>query len=142
MITRPEEHLSLLFTNNIIYFDQGVLYQGNWLNARTTIDYNCYWDVRTKNPKFHDDLLFTDWQKHGYDKHSIVADPLFVNPLQFDFRFKNNAIARKIKFKPFDYSKAGVYGSDEWIQKARMGTELEEKFDQKVSSCENQNHND
>ena len=137
MITRPEEHLSLLFTNNIVYFDKGVLYQGNWLKTRATIDNNCYWDTRTKNTKIHGDLFLADWQKQGYDKHSIIADPLFVDPQRFDFRFKNNAVSKKIKFKPFDYSKAGVYGNEEWIKKAQMGAELEEKFDQTVIKMEN-----
>jgi len=32
-------------------------------------------------------------------------------------------------FKPFDYSKAGVYGSDEWWKKAQLPLELMEQFD-------------
>ncbi len=134
--TRPEEHLSLIFTNNIIYFNEGLLYMSmgddKWTKAIVNIDNNCYWDERTKNPKFHGNLMLTDWQKLGHDKHSILADPLFVNPQQFDFHFKNTSVVRKINFKPFDYSKAGVYGSQEWVLKAQLSSELEKAYDRIV----------
>jgi hypothetical protein len=62
------------------------------------------------------------------DAHAVVADPLFVDPADEDFRFKNEKVIRKIKFRPFDYSKAGVYGSDEWKQKAQMPADLVQQF--------------
>ena len=130
--TRPEEHLSFTFENNIVYYDLGLLYMSmgsdGWLKANVAIDNNCYWDTRTKNPKFHGNLLFADWQKLGRDKHSIIADPLFVNPQQFDFRIKNTKTIKKINFKPFDYCKAGVYGSEEWIKKAMLSDKLKKAF--------------
>jgi len=136
-LTSPEEHLSFTFVNNIIYCDEGHLYQGgNWLKALVAVDNNCYWDTRTKTPEFYGNLSFADWQKTGRDKNSIIADPLFVNPQQFDFHFKNTSVAKKIGFKPFDYSKAGVYGSDEWVKKAQMSAELEKEFDEVVSRRE------
>ena len=138
--TRVEEHVSLLFTNNIIYYNEGLLYMSmggdSWVKAKLVVDNNCYWDTRTKTPKLHNDLSFADWQKLGRDKHSIIADPLFVNPEKFDFRFKNASIAKKIGFKPFDYSKAGVYGNDEWVKKARIDAGIEKEFDEVVSRYE------
>ncbi len=138
--TRVEEHTSLSFNNNIIYFDKGMLYmsmgKNTWLDANVNIDYNCYWDTRTSTPDFHT-MSFADWKKKGRDKHSIIADPLFVNPEQFDFRFRNSSVARKIRFKPFDYSKAGVYGNEEWINKAKLSDQLAHEYDRTVEALLN-----
>ena len=111
--TRVEEHRSITFTNNIIYFDKGSLLSSNWHKFNLLSDYNCYWETRTTDIRFAD-KSFTEWQKSGKDVHSIIADPLFVNPSAFDFHFKNLSVAKKIKFVPFDYYQAGVYGSEEW----------------------------
>jgi hypothetical protein len=75
----------------------------------------------------------------GKDKNSIIADPQFVNPKQFDFRFKNASVVNKIGFIPFDYNKAGVYGSVEWVKKAQMGIELEEEYNRIISRYETKN---
>lgn len=56
----------------------------------------------------------------GRDLHSIVADPLFEDPENYDFRFRKRAVARKIGFVPFDYSRAGVIGSEDWKAKATV----------------------
>jgi Right handed beta helix region len=133
--TRVEEHRSIIFTNNIVYFEQGTLLSNNWNKFNLLTDKNCYWDVRTKNIMF-DDKSFTDWQKSGKDIHSVIADPQFVNPDVFDFHFKKLTVARKIKFKPFDYSKAGVYGSDKWKKLAQYDTVLSGKYDDIVNLME------
>jgi len=142
-ITRPEEHLSFTFSNNIIYFNQGLLYMSmggdGWMKAKVTIDNNCYWDTRTKTPKLHGNLLFADWQKSGRDKKSIIADPLFTNPQKFDFSFKNQSVAKKINFKPFDYTKAGVYGGAGWVEKAKLSEKLLNEFDEMVNRLEGRN---
>jgi hypothetical protein len=136
--TRVEEHRSISFTNNIIYFDEGTLLSSNWHNFNLLSDYNCYWDTRTTDIKFAD-KSFAEWQKTGKDKHSVVADPMFVNPAGFDFRFKNLSVARKIRFIPFDYSQAGVYGSAEWKRMAEFDGELAKEFDERVGKMEVKN---
>jgi hypothetical protein len=133
--TRIEEHRSISFTNNIVFFDKGTLLSSNWDKFNLLTDYNCYWDVRTNDIMFND-KSFTGWQKSGKDIHSVIADPLFVNPSAFDFHFKKLTVARKIKFIPFDYSKAGVYGSDEWKKLAESDPGLSGKFDDIVNSME------
>ena len=80
---------------------------------------------------------FSDWQKLNRDKHSVVANPLFVNPEAMDFRFRSLSVAKKIKFKPFDYSKAGVYGDEDWIRKAQLSPEMLEEFDRKCPLLKN-----
>jgi parallel beta-helix repeat protein len=127
--TRIEEHRSLTFTNNIIYFDRGTLLSSNWSKFNLLTDYNCYWDTRTKDIRFTD-KSFQDWQKSGKDLHSVVEDPLFANPGNFDFRLRKNTVAGKIKFVPFDYSAAGVYGDGNWKNKAILDPDLAKEFDQ------------
>lgn len=134
--TRIEEHRSISFTNNIIYFDKGTLLSSNWHKFNLLTDYNCYWDTRTRDIKFAD-KSFAEWQKTGKDIHSIIADPLFADPADFNFRFNNNSVVRRIKFTPFDYSKAGVYGSEDWKKLARFDTGLVQKFDNIVEKSEN-----
>jgi hypothetical protein len=133
--TRIEEHRSLSFTNNIIYFDRGTLLSSNWHKFNLFADKNIYWDTRTKDIKFGD-ISFADWKKSGKDVHSIIADPLFVNPSAFDFHLKENSVARKIGFVPFDYSAAGVYGSGKWKTLAKFDAGLEIKFDNIVNQSE------
>jgi hypothetical protein len=118
-----------------LYFNKGSLFSSNWNKFNLLSDYNCYWDTRTKNITFTD-TSFTGWQKSGKDLHSIIADPLFVDPALYDFRCKKLSIAKKIKFIPFDYSKAGVYGSHEWQVLAEFDPVLVKKIDQTVEQFE------
>ncbi len=134
--TRIEEHTSLSFTNNIIYYDKGTLLSSNWHKFNLLSDYNCYWDTRSKDVRFAD-KSFKDWQASGKDLHSVIADPGFTDPAGFDFRFRKLSVARKIRFTPFDYSQAGVYGSDEWKKLAEMDMDLKRKFDNIVNILEN-----
>lgn len=131
-LTRVEDHLSFSFTNNIIYYDQGLLYMDMgreaWLKAQTVIDKNCFWNTTAQKLDFQG-FSFSEWKKLGKDKHSIIADPLFIDPMNFDFRFKSTKTAKQIGFKPFDYSRAGVYGNQEWKEKAVLSKELEDQFD-------------
>jgi hypothetical protein len=129
--TRVEDHRSISFTNNIIFFDWGSLLSSNWHKFNLLSDYNCYWDVRTKDIRFAD-KSFKEWQKTGKDVHSVIADPLFVNPEAYDFHFTKLSVAKKIKFTPFDYSRAGVYGSAEWKKLAGFDPDLAKEFDKIV----------
>jgi hypothetical protein len=133
--TRIEEHRSISFTNNIIYFDKGSLLTSNWHKFNLLTDYNCYWDLRTRDVRFAD-KSFAEWKKSGKDQHSVVADPLFMDPANFDFRFRSQSVARKIRFTPFDFSKAGVYGSDEWKKLAASDPGLDIKFNNIVNNLE------
>jgi parallel beta-helix repeat protein len=133
--TRVEEHLSFTFAHNIIWFSTGDLLSSNWDKIKIQSDDNCYWDGRAKDIRFKK-LSFAEWQKSGKDVHSVVADPRFVNPSAFDFRIKNRAVTRKIGFKEFDYSQAGVYGSEEWKKRAAFDPAVAKRFDEAVEPNE------
>lgn len=126
--TRVEEHKSINFTNNIVYYDKGTLLSSNWHKFNINAANNCYFDTRTADVKFADQSL-SEWKKSGKDAGSIIADPLFMDPGNFDFSLRKQTVARKIGFKPFDYTRAGVYGDEEWIKLAAFDPVLAKKFD-------------
>ena len=47
-------------------------------------------------------------QSHGVDGHSLAVDPLFVDPANGDFRFKQGSPALKLGIVPFDLPKVGL----------------------------------
>lgn len=117
---------ALEFTNNLIYWDSGVLGVDKWQRINLVIDNNLYWF--TSGPFKVQRVLWADWQSAGKDRHSIIADPGFVDPAHNDFRLQNDDVVKQIGFKPFDYSQAGVYGSDEWKATAKLSREIEGPF--------------
>lgn len=52
---------------------------------------------------------WVQWQALGFDRHSLVADPLFVNPHKDDYRLRPNSPALKLGFKPIPVEKIGPY---------------------------------
>ena len=111
MRTRPEEHISFIFTNNIVYFDSGNLLGSNWSNDNYRMDYNVYWDTRHEdNPeaiRFAGARL-EEWRARGHDRHSVVADPKFVDPEKGNFELEPGSPALKLGFQPIDLSGVGV----------------------------------
>ena len=119
---RSEEHLSFTFEKNIVIFDRGELLGPGWTG--TTANFlnksNVYWDVSARPMTFTEKkLTFADWQKKGQDLDSIIADPLFVDPAQRDFRLKPGSPALALGIKSIDVSAMGVLHDDPaWRQLA------------------------
>ena len=111
--TRVEKHLSFTFENNIVYYDQGVCLKGPWDRINLVMKNNCYYNSAGKKVTFLNKTL-QQWQQTGKDAGSIVADPMFVDAPGFDFHIRPDSPVIKTGFKPFDYSNAGVYGSNQW----------------------------
>ena len=115
--TRVEPHLSFSFTRNIVYWDEGPLMLGNWREANLEIEDNLYFKTSAE-PFDLAGLSLEDWRRLGRDGRSVIADPLFVDPEQLDFRLRKESPAGKIGFVPFDPARAGVYGASAWVAKA------------------------
>ncbi len=72
------------------------------------------------------------WQAKGLDKHSVIADPLFVNRAADDYRLKPNSPAFKLGFQPIPVEKIGPYKSElraSWPIKQAIGAREQMKID-------------
>lgn len=103
------------FVRNIVYYTNPDAYL-MWVNDRrdpvvAESDYNVFFHARDRGFTFKGVPVqtFAEWQKLGYDAHSIVADPLFVNLKRGDYRLKPNSPAFKLGFRPIDISKIGLH---------------------------------
>lgn len=78
------------------------------------MDYNCYytpgnsprWLTDGRGKKRGNDLKA--WQKEGMEAHSVIADPMFIDPENGDYRVKPNSPAIKLGFKNFAMDRFGV----------------------------------
>jgi hypothetical protein len=57
-------------------------------------------------------MPFAKWQELGYDAHSVVADPKFVDADADDFRLQKDSPALKVGFRPIPIEKIGLYKSE------------------------------
>ncbi len=72
------------------------------------------------------------WQALGLDQHSVIADPLFVNPAAGDYRLKPNSPALALGFKPIPVDKIGPYKDElraSWPIKEAIGAREQMKLD-------------
>jgi hypothetical protein len=112
--SREEDHNSFFFERNIVYFNNGSLLGSTWKNGNWTADNNVYWDTSGQELVFAG-RSWDEWQAEGFDKNSIIADPMFVDAEHGDFRLKESSPALAVGFESFDFSKAGLYGDPEWV---------------------------
>jgi len=117
------------FQHNLMLMTQGVLFvpfTERTLRERLaakeslgTWDENLYWHSGEKEQLKFFKLSFTEWQALGVDKHSLLADPQFVAPEEYDFRLRPGSPALKLGFQPIDTSRVGLYGDPAWVEEAR-----------------------
>lgn len=70
------------------------------------IDQNLYWNLNTHR-FLAGDLDWDQWRGVGHDRHSVFADPLFIDPLHGDFRVNENSPALKVGFENFPMDQFG-----------------------------------
>jgi hypothetical protein len=117
--SRVEDHVSFILEGNIIYWkDSKLATAGSIKDDKVKLAKNVYWDASGEPVDFQGESL-EERQKRGLDVGSIIADPGFIDPDNHDFRLQEDSPAFKIGFKPFDYTKAGVYGDPEWVSLAK-----------------------
>lgn len=105
--SRMEPHRSFTIERNIVLYREGELLAKNWSDDQFAIDHNVYWNSAGRPVVFPGGKTLDEWQERGFDKHSIVADPLFVDPAAGDFSLRPESPALKLGFKPIDVSEVG-----------------------------------
>jgi hypothetical protein len=141
-VTRVENHLSFTFEKNIVYWtNRSPALAGMWAAHRQLTRSNCYWNASGYPVTFtgkslaewqrtpvapptatNGAMLTPEWVVPGREQGSLIADPVFENAAENDFRLKPNSPARQLGFKPFDYSQAGVSGDAAWRAEAKRAT--------------------
>jgi parallel beta-helix repeat protein len=109
------------FVNNIIVYsnpDADLIFA--WRNQAGMFgeaDRNLYWlqgsDLRTLEKRLTFAGTWAEWLAAGYDAHSVVADPLFVDLEHEDFRLLPDSPALALGFQPIPFDKIGPEGLDE-----------------------------
>ncbi|MDO4570532.1 MAG: right-handed parallel beta-helix repeat-containing protein [Planctomycetia bacterium] len=104
-VTRVEDHRSIVFERNIIYWNEGTSVGYNTEKVRADIRSNLWW--KTTGEVEFKGKSHAEWVEMGKDVGGLTADPLFVDAEKNDFRLKAGSPAQKIGFVPFDYTQAG-----------------------------------
>jgi hypothetical protein len=107
MRTRAENHLSFRLEHNIVCADHAPLLASDWSGTGFELDRNLYWDTAGAPAGPMPGTSWDQWHARGQDIHSLVADPLFVNPAGGDFRLKPGSPALKLGIKPPNVRDAG-----------------------------------
>jgi hypothetical protein len=111
-----------VFRRNIVC-TVGDIYALNWAPPTEPwvheIDYNLFFNPQT--PWLYEPVMtighrdgkeekytFTQWQTRGYDQHSVVSDPLFVNLQENDYRLQPDSPALKLGFQSFAITDIGL----------------------------------
>jgi parallel beta-helix repeat protein len=104
------------FVRNIVCFREGNLIRVSGWSDRTlaACDCNLYWKTDGDLTKVEGALTpkgpWAQWLEAGFDQHTVVADPLFVDPAKDDYRLREDSPALKLGFKPIDASRIGARG--------------------------------
>jgi len=77
-------------------------------------DHNLFYNY-VGEPRIHGvgkPIAFTEWQEKGFDRHSVFADPMFIDPAKGDYRVKPESPALRLGFKNFPMDQFGAIGKD------------------------------
>ena len=102
------------FLRNIVYYrDKNaalLAVRSSTAAAIAECDYNVYYPAAGQAMTVRGIAggTFADWKKLGFDKHSVVADPLFVDPDGGDFRLRAESPALKLGFRSIDVERIGL----------------------------------
>lgn len=112
-VSRFERHTSIAFFNNIVYTDGIPMYalSDNHVSSGTVIaDRNIFFDV-SREPVFMNNekmAALDQIRSFGMDEDSIIADPKFKDPANFDFSLEADSPAYAIGFKDINISDVGI----------------------------------
>eukprot|EP01083_Nonionella_stella_P007294 21102_1 len=109
----------LLWRNNIVYKTNIVYTNDTWnydilsdpmntLWKNMTLDGNTYWSVRQgANLTFPDAYSISEWTAEGKDVQNALQDPMFVDPINYNFDIKLGSPAISLGFHPIDTQNVG-----------------------------------
>jgi hypothetical protein len=95
-----------VFEHNIVYWATGEPLSKEWLDKRLCMDHNLYWKT-SGGAMTMTGMPWSQWQKSGHDRSSLVVDPGFANAARGDFHLSGLSPALKVNFHPFDLAQAG-----------------------------------
>jgi len=103
---RVEDHRSLTAVGNILYAEQGPLFQDQYEGGRFRLRGNFYWHTRGTGAAFKGASL-ADWQARGWDTGGRWLNPLFSHPAAGDFTLREDSPVLALGFRPLDPASAG-----------------------------------
>ena len=99
------------FLRNVIYYTdpQAMLLAANGATKQSVAecDHNIYFLATGQEPQVRGIGSLNDWKKLGFDQHSLVADPLFVDARNGDYRLRLESPAFTLRFQPIPIEKIG-----------------------------------
>jgi hypothetical protein len=101
----------LVFQRNIVAYSHpaAVLFATGRLDENVIgIDHNLYFHAGGKEPVVRGCASLADWQKRGFDRNSVLADPRFVDPAHDNYTLRPDSPAWKLGFQPIDTSTVGL----------------------------------
>jgi len=106
------------FVRNIIYNSNPyseIFNVGNKNDYPAESDYNVFYYTGGKTPIIGDSARievnsYAAWLDHGYEKNSIISDPLFKDPANHDYTLLPDSPALKLGFKQIDMKHVGLDG--------------------------------
>ena len=112
MRTKVEDHLSFQFIGNVVIADSGTLLGSNWNGTTQQVysDYNLWYDTRygTNVDKYEfAGSSWAKWQARGHAVHSIIADPLLIDPKKPELGLKPSSPAFKLGYRQIDLNTVG-----------------------------------
>ena len=114
-VSRFEQHLSIIFEQNIMYTDGCPVYgiqDRHFEESTIACGRNLIWGENAAPVMMHKgdedrDLCLADFQAHGLEQDSIIADPKFADPKNRDFTLACDSPAWEMGFAPIDVSDVG-----------------------------------
>ncbi len=120
-VQRSREDLSnsVIFVRNLVYCDNDRILIRAWRNGDYHVNSNVYWTTAASEPLF-DNRDWDEWRAtSGQDAQSLLADPMFVDPVARDFRLRPGSPAEKIGFRPVSLDGIGLYGEPAWVARPK-----------------------
>lgn len=124
---RPQEHLQVACSNNVFVFRPGGKAWLGSLSGRTAtvkdiaFGSNLWWSPGPIATNAFNGTTWEQWRASGMDAGSVIAEPLFRDWQNGDWRLDPKSPAFGIGFHEWDYTFAGVRKEDpSWRMKAEM----------------------